>query len=411
MNSMKILNRLKLCLTILICLSFFSACSSDDDLPIANNPVVNDPNPPSDVFYKGTTMGFVKHQEEFGNVIFKENGEAKDPFVSVKEHGGNIVRFRIDLPPYSNNYTQGKPDVDFRKPAKVKSGMQRALSAGLKTQLTFSYKSMALESQNSKNVYVAPLAWQPIANNLSKLKDSVYNHTYTVLEDYVTSGIIPEIVSIGNETNWHVLLQNVEETNLPNYNPSRTVSLLNSGSNAVRDINENYSLDIKIAVHIFSASNLEWWMNEHVPLGLDFDIMGLSHYHDWHSLGDFTSWTAVVNWVKTNYNKDFLILETAQLFTTNGYDNHVNILGTGNIPPGYVNPPTTATQRLYLGDFAQEILDAGGLGLIVWGGEWVGSNTLIYADEWGAGSSWENKTFWDENHNLHDGINWMMDVE
>lgn len=411
---MNLKGKIKIYFTLLVGIFFLVSCTSEStNIPeeiVEEETEVVDPNP-STVFYKGTTMGFVKHQEEFGNVVFKEDGVAKDPFVSVQEHGGNIVRFRIDLPPYKNNFTQGKPDVDFRSPDKVKSGMQRALNAGLKTQLTFSYKSMALESQSNKNDFVAPLAWQPIANELSKLKDSVYHHTYTTLKNYVDSGVIPEIVSIGNETNWHILQQNLPENELPAYSATRTVSLLNEGTKAVRDINTEYSLDIRIAIHIFDASNLEWWMGEHVSKGLDFDIMGLSHYHDWHSLGNFNSWTAIVNYVKTTYNKDFLMLETTQLFTTNGYDNHVNILGSGNIPNGYVNPPTTATQRLYLRDLAQEILDAGGLGVIVWGGEWVGSTTLIYADQWGAGSSWENKTFWDENHNLHDGINWMSDVK
>ena len=66
---------------------------------------------------------------------------------------------------------------------------------------------------------------------------------------------------------------------------------------------------------------------------------------------------------------------------------------------------------MYLRDLAQEILDAGGLGVIVWGGEWVGSTTFIYGSQWSPGSSWENKAFWDFDHNLHDGINWMMDVK
>ncbi len=152
-------------------------------------------------------------------------------------------------------------------------------------------------------------------------------------------------------------------------------------------------------------------METHMPYDLDFDIMGLSHYHEWTPvLNDYSSWNDVGTWLKSKYNKKFMILETAQLFITGQNDDHINILGLGNIPNGYPNPPTVATQRLYLKDFSQEILDAGGLSVIVWGGEWVGSNTLIYADQWGAGSSWENKAFWDFNQNLHDGINWMQDV-
>ncbi len=399
-------NKLAHAIVIIIACILVLSCE-EPTKPVPNTaPVLTDPQ----IFYKGTTMGFVRHQEEFGNVVFKENGVPKDPFQSVADYGGNIVRFRIDLPPYNNNFTIGKPDVDFCSPAKVKSGILRAQAAGLKIQLTFSYQSKALNSANMLNPYVAPLAWQPVANQLAKLRDSVYQHTYSVLEDYVNSGIVPAIVSIGNETNFHVMQVNVPEANLPAYSPPRTVALLNEGARAVRDINRVYGVDIKVALHIFSASNLQAWMGEHVRRGLDFDIMGLSHYHGWHSFGSFNNWTEVVNYVRNTHNKDFLMMETAQLFTSNGYDNHIDILGRENIPPGYPNPPTTDTQRFYLRDLAQEIKNARGLGVIVWGGEWVGSNTLIYPDQFGAGSSWENKTFWDSNYNLHDGINWMRDV-
>lgn len=383
------------------------SCSVESGIPLldeASNPA------PSDVFYKGSYMTYVKHQEVHGGVVFKENGVPKDAFQSLADHGANIVRLRIDNPPYSSSYTTGYADVDFGSPGKVKIEMQRAKNAGLKTLLTFGYQSMALNDDQHLNGYVAPLAWQPIANDVEKLKDSVYWHTHDVLEDYISSGLIPEIVSIGNETNQRFLEPNMLESDLPAYSVVRTVKLLNAGTKAVRDINKKHGLNIKIACHIFSAGFLKTWLKTHVRNGLDFDIMALSHYHGWHSMGDFRNWTEVVSFVKNNYNKDFLIMETAQLFRTGGNDAHVDILGVENIPEGYDNPPTTNTQKEYLKDFAQELYNAGGIGLIYWGGEWVGSNTLIFPDQYGAGSSWENKAFWDFDHNLHDGVNWMNEI-
>lgn len=372
---------------------------------------LTEPNQVENVFYKGTTMGFVGHQETYGNVVFKENDIPNDPFKSIYDHGGNIVRFRIDLPPYGNNFTVGAPDVDFRSAEKVKSGMQRAKNAGLGTLLTFSYVSSALDPNERFNNYVAPLAWQAIADNIEQLKDSVYNHTYDILKDYVDAKLIPEIVSVGNEISWRFLEINEPEDILPTYNPARVIALLNSGTKAIRDINSQYNLDIKVALHIGDVNTLKWWMEKHMPFNPDFDIMGLSHYHAWTAeINDFSNWKDMSAWLNNTYDKKFMILETSQLFTTGGNDIHVDILGIDNIPNGYPNPPTTETQKKYLKDFAQEVLDADGVGLIVWGGEWVGSNTLIYADQWGAGSSWENKSFWDFNHNLHDGVNWMHEL-
>lgn len=358
----------------------------------------------------GTTMGFTLYHQNTCGIVYKEDGVQKNPFQSVKDHGGTMVRIRQDLPPYSNSYVVNEPPVDYRSPSKVKESLQAAVDVELKTLLTFSYLSFALEANESLNPYVAPLEWQPIADDIEKLADSVYNYTYNTLAELVAAGLSPEIVSVGNETNWRFLEPNLPEASLPPYSAQRVVDLLNAGTSAVRDINETFNLDIGIALHIFGASNLEWWMNTHVPLGLDFDIMGLSHYHAWHSLGEFNSWTEVVEWVESNYQKDFLMLETAQLFS-NGYsDNHNNILGTDNIPAGYPNPPTTDTQKDYLVDLTKEILEAGGLGTIVWGGEWVGSDCYVYPDQYGPGSSWENKAFWDFNNNVHDGINWMAEA-
>jgi arabinogalactan endo-1,4-beta-galactosidase len=357
--------------------------------------------------YVGTTMDFALYLKNTCGIVYKEDGLPKSPYQSVKDHGGNIIRLRQDLPPYSNSYVINEPPVDYRSPLRVKENMQAAQDAGLKTLLTFSYQSFALDANEMLNPYVAPLAWQSIASDLNKLADSVHDYTYNALVFLIGEGLIPEMVSIGNETNWRILETNVPETNLPAYSAQRVVTLLNAGTSAVREINNEFSLNIKIALHIADASSLTWWMNTHVPLGLDFDIMGLSHYHAWHSLGNFDSWTEVVDWVQSNYQKDFMMLETAQLFSSGYSDNHVNVLGTENIPPGYPNPPTTETQKNYLKDLILEILEAGGLGTITWGGEWVGSDCYIYPDQYGPGSSWENKAFWDFNNNLHNGIDWM----
>jgi arabinogalactan endo-1,4-beta-galactosidase len=382
------------------------SCSMENPIPTPTTYVPT----PSDVFYKGTYMAYVAHQEIYGGVVFKENGVPKDAFKSIADHGGNIARLRIDNPPYKSSYTKGYADVDFGSPEKVKIQIQRAKNAGLKTLLTFGYQSMALDDAQRLNSYVAPLGWQSVANDVEKLKDSVYRHTTKVLEDYIKSGLTPEIVSIGNETNERFLEPNMEESDLPAYSVVRTVKLLNAGTKAVRDLNKKYGLNIKIACHIFDAASLKFWLKSHVRNGLDFDIMAISHYHAWHSLGDFKSWTDVVGYVKTTYQKDFLVMETAQLFRTGGNDAHVDILGVENIPAGYNNPPTTNTQKKYMKDFGQELYNAGGIGIIYWGGDWVGSNTLIFPDQYGDGSSWENKAFWDFNYNLHDGVNWMNEI-
>lgn len=359
--------------------------------------------------YVGTTMGFTDYLEKKCGIVYKENGVPTDPFISLAEHGANIIRFRVGFPPYSSSYSNFQ-QVDHESPENVKIGLQRAKNAGLKTLLTFSYQSFALEDSQKLNEYVAPLEWQSFASDVNRLADSVYQYTYKILDNYCSEGLIPEIVSIGNESVWRRLEPNLPENQLPAYSPQRSVTLHNAGSQAVRDISVKYNVPIIVCFHMMDPVKIEWWLKDHYPLGLNFDMMGISHYHAWtnNNFGTYSSLGKFVAGIKSKYNIKVIVMETAQLYTSEGSDDHVNILGLENIPAGYTNPPSTETQKKYLIDITNEVISNGGSGVITWGGEWVGSSCFIYADQWGAGSSWENKTFWDFNTNLHDGINWML---
>jgi len=359
--------------------------------------------------YVGTTMNFADYLENRCGIVFKEEGIPTDPFQSIANHGANIVRLTVGLPPFSSSYSEGEL-VDHHSIKNVKTSMQRAKDAGLRTLLTFTYQSYALEDEDNLNIYVAPLAWQEIAMDLDKITDSVYAHTYSILDDYCSSGLVPTIVSVGGESTWHRLMPNVPEEELPDYDPARSAALHNAGSMAVRDIAEKYDTAIKVCFHMRGPRVTEWWLEEHWPYGLDLDMIGISLYHSWNK-GDFAGHPDLGSYVAeiiATYGIEFLVMETAQLFRDGGNDSHVNLLGLENIPPGYPNPPTTETQKRYLEDVTEEVIQNGGSGVLVWGGEWVACDCYIYADQWGKGSSWENKTFWDFDNNLHDGVNWMM---
>ncbi len=362
----------------------------------------------SQELYVGGTMGFTDYLENRCGIVYKENGVPSNPFQSLADHGATIVRLRVDHPPFSSSYTEGEM-VDHHSPENVKTGMQRAKDAGLKTLLTFGYTSWALEDSQKLNPYVAPLAWQEVAMDLDKITDSIYTFTYSVLDEYCSTGLIPEIVSIGNESVWHRFMPNVPESELPPYDPARSAAVHNAGSKAVRDISAKYETNIKVCFHMMGPTQTKWWLEEHTPYGLDYDIIGISLYHGWNedNYAGFSSLGEYVKYMVNKYHVELLVMETAQLFRDGGNDNHVDILGRENIPPGYPNPPTTETQKNYLTDLALEVINNGGSGVITWGNEWVGCDCYIYADEWGKGSSWENKAYWDFDYNLHDGINWM----
>jgi len=359
--------------------------------------------------FVGTTMNFTDYLENRCGIVFMEEGIPRDPYQSIASHGANMVRLSVGLPPFHSSYSEGEL-VDHHAVEQVRIGMQRAREAGLNSLLSFTYQSYALEDEDHQNIYVAPLAWQEIALDLDKITDSVYHHTFSVLDSYCSEGLYPAIVSIGNESTWHRLMPNVPDDQLPAYDPARSVAIHNAGSMAVRDIATKYDTLIKVAFHMTGPSTTKWWLETHWPYGPDLDMMGISLYHGWN-MGDYAGYATLGDYVSAiidTYEIEFLVMETAQLFTSGGNDTHVDILGTTNIPAGYDNPPTTETQRQYLIDMSREVFDHGGTGVLVWGGEWVACDCYIYADQWGKGSSWENKAFWNFGYELQDGVNWMM---
>ena len=71
--------------------------------PSANTNVPN----ANDVFYKGTNMGDVTHQETHSHIVFKENNVVKDIFKSISDPDRNIIRIQIDTPAITITKPQG----------------------------------------------------------------------------------------------------------------------------------------------------------------------------------------------------------------------------------------------------------------------------------------------------------------
>jgi len=300
--------------------------------------------------------------------------------------------------------------VDYTSPEKIKECLRRVKANGMRALITFPYSSFTLEDASNLNIYTAPLRWQSIAGNLEILKDSVYKYTYDVLDNFCKEGLIPAMVSVGNESTWYLMMPNVQESKLPAWDAGRCVALLNAGSKAVRDIAAKYDTTIQVAWHMTSPVTTKWWLDATKAYTRDFDIMGLSCYQEWYK-GDYAGYNSMKDYISgmsAITGKKFMVMETAQLYTSGNFDNHANILGNDNIPLGYTVPAVPETQRDYMTDLANQVKEGGGVACIYWGNDWIANNSCYtFADQYGKGSSWDDKTFWDGTGNLHIGIDWM----
>ena len=112
---------------------------------------------------------------------------------------------------------------------------------------------------------------------------------------------------------------------------------------------------------------------------------------------------AVAKLVQTYPGKAVMVLETGYIWTLESNDEANNIIN--DIEPNY-SPASPESQRRFLIDLTQEVIDRGGSGVVYWEPAWVSSPCRT---QWGRGSHQENATFFDFDTNLipDGGIAWM----
>ena len=357
----------------------------------------------TDEFVMGVDLSYLNQIEDHGGVYLDSSG-VRDPVQIMKGHGANLVRVRLWNNPewvrlvYGNQLTplySGFADV-------VKT-IQRAKSIGLAVNLDIHYSDRWADpgTQNP------PAAWLNITN-LQTLRDSVYNYTFSVLSHLNAKGLMPEIVQIGNETNCGMMITNTS-TGFPNLNGcsnhwQELGAVINSGIRAVRDVSSQSAVKTKIALHVADPKNLDWWFGNITTSGAvsDFDIIGLSYYPIWHTTVAFNDLPALIKRLKNTYNRKVMILETAYPWIIAGNDSYANQFGSQTPLSGY--PFTREGQEKFLTDLTQNVIAAGGSGIMYWEPDWISSQMK---DSWGTGSSMENCTFFDFSGNTLPSIDFM----
>ena len=352
-------------------LFFFLACSSEDsEIEPTENPIKND-------FYYGADLSYVNEMEDCGAIYTDMDDNIKDPFKIFYEAGANLIRIRLWHNPKWTNYSNYED---------VKKSIRRAKSDQMKVLLDFHYSDTWADPSKQE----IPSDWLNYINDTETLGDLLYNYTFDTLNNLANSGLLPDIVQIGNEIN-PMILQH-DELKWPIDWP-RNSSLINKGIKAVRDISSKTSVNVEVMLHIAQPENGLWWFKEAYSAGIsDYDWIGLSYYPIWseYTLSNISS---PLKTLIDNYNKRLMIVETAYPFTLKNADNANNILNEDSLISGY--PASQQGQLNYLNELKKKIEEAGGEGLIYWEPAWVSTNCKTL---WGQGSHWDNATLFDHNN-------------
>ena len=304
-------------------------------------------------------------QIEPNNPIFKDNNGVTVSFLEfLKSKGINTIRIRQWVNPIDQHSS-------FEE---VKSFTETLKSMGFKIYLSLHYSDTWADPGSQ----ITPMEWQNFS--YSALKAIVYDYTKMIVEQ-----IDPDIIQIGNEINNGFLHPEGNRYS----EPSQFLELLNEGIRAIRD---HASGQTKIMLHFAGHEEANVFFN--FVDGLDYDIIGISFYPIWHGKSISELEQNLIQ-LRTLYDKEIMIAETAYPFTLGWNDWTNNIVGLENqlILPEF--PATPQGQK----NFVQQIKIMmtnlnGGIGLSYWGAELIAWN----GPESSEGSPWENQALFDFNN-------------
>jgi arabinogalactan endo-1,4-beta-galactosidase len=262
----------------IFCKKSKSGADPDPVLPVTNTG-----------FAKGADISWLTQMEASGRKFYKADGTEQDCMQILKDLGMNAIRLRVWVNPA--NAWNGTNDV-VAKAVRVKN-------MGMKIMIDFHYSdSWADPGQQTK-----PAAWA--SQDFATLKQSVANHTTSVLNALKAAGVTPTWVQVGNETNDGMLWPDGKASiNMSNY-----AQLVLAGYNAVKTVDAS----IKVIVHVSNGwdNNLFRWNFDGLKNnGAQWDIVGMSLYpeaNNWSTMN--AQCLTNMNDMVSRYNKDVMIVE------------------------------------------------------------------------------------------------------
>jgi len=367
---------------ILLLLLFASCSDSDNNVPdaIENNPetptpIAPTPNPES-VFYSGMDLSFQSELEDY-NLDYKDSdGNTIDLLPFVKSKGTNLVRLKLWHTP--QNGENGLEDV--------KAYAQKIKANDMAFLLNIHYSDYWADPATQ----TPPVAWQNMT--FAEVKVAIYDYTKTVVQQLKDQNTLPEIIQIGNETNSGFLwdygrVWGQFSNNWPNY-----AALVSEAIRAVKSVDT--ANEVKLMLHHSNVENAIFFFTELEPFSIDFDIIGLSYYPQFHTK-DLDVFTTKLGELATNFNKDILMVEVAYPFTLTWNDNANNFIGSNDqiLSEFPATPQGQNDYMQWLINTIKAVPNNKGIGFCYWAPDWVafsGNETTSTT-----GSSWENQCLFD----------------
>lgn len=270
----------------------------------------------------------------YDGIRFLDTEGTEKPILDIfKANGVNFVRMRTFVNPYAPyGYASADnapgDDSCFRKQqayndkAHLVKYAKEIKEAGLGLLVNIQYS----DTWADPNSQIIPEAWRDI-DNLPDMAEQVRRYTRDVITDLEDAGAAPDMVQVGNEITAGMLVHiptdtsncwgdNVQLNTAVNgsaENWDNFSTLLKAGIQGVGDVNK----DIPIMLHIentASLSGMQWWVDNASQREVNFDVLGLSAYENFH--GPIQQWNVNMQAMAQRYpNLQFAFVEYNQQIT------------------------------------------------------------------------------------------------
>lgn len=340
-------------------------------------------------FIKGMDIS-VQHEIEQLGAKYYDNGKEGDAVRILGDYNVNQVRLRLWHNPYDgDNKPYGGGTNGLQTTIKL---AKRAAQHGMGWLLDLHYSDFWADPTSQ----MKPKAWERLSGEA--LEEAVYRYTFDTLEALDNSGVLPEMIQIGNEITNGLLFPDGKFEN------SKTMAkLLAAGIRATRD----YNPAIRIIIHLdWGGDNALYrkWFDEIADAELDYDIIGLSYYPFWH--GTLGQLVHNLNDISARYDKDVLIAETAFPFTTDRIDSDVMIFTDEHASSVTykIDPEGQSEFMLDLMNAIRSVDNERGIGFFYWEPTWCNIRQARWATEEGVrylnkdaapGNVWANLALFD----------------
>jgi arabinogalactan endo-1,4-beta-galactosidase len=238
-------------------------------------------------FFRGADNALLEKQEADRVAAslpwWQDAGQTADVLAMLKNHGVNMVRIRpTSTPPYQTLTTSGNSAIPSTcssngcyaetDPADLNLAL-RARQLGMSVELSLFFDGGSSEA--------VPGAWS--SANLSQLESDVYSYVKAEIESYRKAGVMPDLVSIGNEVDTGFFGSLAS----PGTNFASFAAVQQQAMQAVLDAASDTSLGPAMppplrCIHITPAWNLSSFFTEAQSSSIPFEAICQSYYPFFH---------------------------------------------------------------------------------------------------------------------------------